>query len=121
MSKPPDDGALSVQLANPDAKVQVWALGDYVPKALALAERTGCGVVYARSVKPFDAERLACQREEEKKIVSLENASVVGGFGELIGADLRLGWPDEFVSHGSVADLERRHGLDVETLAERLK
>ena len=120
LSKPPDDGALSVQLANPDAKVQVWALGDYVPKALALAERTGCGVVYARSVKPFDAERLARQREEGKRIVSLENASVAGGFGESIGADLRLGWPDAFVPHGSVADLERRHGLDVDALAGNL-
>ena len=120
LAEPPKDGALSVQMANPDAKVQVWALGDYVPKALALAERTGCGVVYARSVKPFDAERLARQREEGKKIVSLENASVAGGFGESIGADLRLGWPDAFVPHGSVADLERRHGLDVDAIAGNL-
>ena len=113
-------GNAAVQLAGPDAAVQVWALGDYVPKALALAERTGCGVVYARSLKPFDAALLAKQRAAGKKIVSLENGSVAGGFGESIGADLRLGWPDAFVPHGSVADLERRYGLDVDALATRI-
>ena len=119
-STTPPRAELAIQLAGPDAAVQVWALGDYVPKALALAERTGCGVVYARSLKPFDAALLAKQRAAGKKIVSLENGSVAGGFGESIGADLRLGWPDAFVPHGSVADLERRYGLDVDALATRI-
>ena len=50
------------------------------------------------------------------KIISIENAAVSGGFGETIGADLRFGWPDEFIPHGSCAELERKYALDVETM-----
>ena len=118
---PHEAGALAIQICRPDAAIQVWTTGDYLPKALAAADRIGCGVVYARSLKPFDAALLARQRAEGKKIVSLENAGIVGGLGESIGADLRLGWPDAFIPHGSVADLERRFGLDVDSLAARIQ
>ena len=114
------DGALAVEVANPVASVQLWTTGDQLPKALAIAERTGVGVVYARSLKPFDAALLARQRAAGQKIVSLENGCVLGGFGESIGADLRFGWPDAFIPHGAVADLERRYGLDADSLAARL-
>ncbi len=104
-----------------DAAVQVWATGDCLAKARAVAERVGnCGVVYARSIKPFDAALLASQRAAGKKIVSLENGCVAGGFGESIGADLRLGWPDQFIPHGSVAALEKRYGLDEDALVARI-
>ena len=112
---------LAVEVANPAAPVQLWTTGDELPKALALAARTGVGVVYARSLKPFDAALLARQRAAGRRIVSLENGCVCGGFGESIGADLRFGWPDAFIPHGAVADLERRYGLDVESLAARLR
>ena len=114
------DGALAVEVANAEAPVQLWTTGDQLPKALAIAERTGVGVVYARSLKPFDAALLARQRAAGQKIVSLENGCVLGGFGESVGADLRFGWPDAFIPHGAVADLERRYGLDVDSLAARL-
>ena len=113
-------GGLAVEIANAAAPVQLWATGDELPKALAVAEKTGVGVVYARSIKPFDAALLARQRAAGKKIVSLENGCVCGGFGESIGADLRFGWPDAFIPHGAVADLERRYGLDVDSLAAKL-
>lgn len=111
---------LAVEVANPAAPVQFWTTGDQLPKALAVAARTGVGVVYARSLKPFDAALLARQRAAGQKIVSLENGCVCGGFGESIGADLRFGWPDAFIPHGAVADLERRYGLDVDSLVARL-
>lgn len=112
-------------VARPEAPVQIWALGGWVAKACAVAEALGArgveaGVVDARFVKPFDAELLARQRAAGVRIVSLEDGSVAGGFGEAIGADLRFGWPDVFVAHGSVAELERLHGLDVPSLVARI-
>lgn len=112
---------LAVEVANPAASVQLWTTGDQLPKALAVAAKTGVGVVYARSLKPFDAALLARQRAAGQKIVSLENGCVCGGFGESIGADVRFGWPDAFIPHGAVDALERRYGLDVDSLAARLR
>ena len=99
-------------LSAPEARVQLWALGDQVPKARAaaalLAERgVAAGVVDARFAKPFDAELLARQRAAGAFIASLENGAVAGGFGEAIGADARFGWPDAFVGQGTVEELER--------------
>ena len=122
---PPPSGiagsAPAVELENPGARVQIWATGDRLATARAVAARTGSGVVFARYLKPFDEELLRRQRAGGKRIVSIENGSVAGGFGEAIGADLRFGWPDSFVPHGSVGELERRCGLDADSIAEVLE
>ena len=102
-------------------RLALWTTGDWYARACAVAERLGdCEVVHARSLKPFDADLLRRQRAQGLRIVSLENGTVVGGLGEAIGADLRLGWPDEFVPHGEVGELERRYGLDADSLCERI-
>lgn len=112
--------ALAVQLMNPDAKTQIWALGDQIEKARKIASLTGAGVVYARYIKPFDSEMLSRQRCEGKRIISLENGSVAGGFGEAIGADLKFGWPDKFICHGTLEELEKEYGFDAATIAEEI-
>ena len=78
------------------------------------------GVVDARFVKPFDAGLLARQRAAGALIVSLENGAVAGGFGEAIGADVKFGWPDEFVGQGSIGELEKDCGFSVADVTERI-
>ena len=75
---------------------------------------------HARYLKPFDSREIASARAEGRRIVTIENGSLAGGFGEAIGADIRFGWPDEFVPHGAQAELERRYGLDAESIIARL-
>lgn len=111
------------QVSAPDARVQLWALGDQVQKALeaaALLSARGiaAGVVDARFVKPFDAELLSRQRAAGAFVASLENGAVAGGFGEAIGADAQFGWPDSFVGHGTVAELEREFSFTAMDVAD---
>ena len=99
----------------------IWATGDQLEKAKEVAAKVpGAEVVFARYLKPFDAELLKRQRADGRRIVSIENGAIAGGFGEAIGADLKFGWPDEFIPHGSVAELEKRYGFDVDSIARRL-
>ena len=99
-----------------------WATGDQLEKAQRVAAAfPGSEVIHARYLKPFDAGLLARQRAAGKCIVSLENAAVAGGFGEAIGADIRFGWPDSFIPHGTVGELERAYGLDVDAIVARLR
>lgn len=114
------------QVSKPDAKLQLWALGDQVAKALKVAELLAAhgieaGVVNARFVKPFDAELLARQRAAGARIASLENGAVTGGFGEAIGADIRFGWPDAFITHGSTSELESAYGFSASAIAEAIQ
>ena len=113
------------QLSAPEARVQLWALGDQVAKARQVAgilagQGVAAGVVDARFVKPFDAALLARQRTAGAFIASLENGAVAGGFGEAIGADARFGWPDAFVGHGSVEELEVDFGFTAQDVARRV-
>lgn len=100
--------------------IAIWATGDWYPKACEVAKRIGGVAVHARYLKPFDAKLLAEQRAAGMKIASLENGSVAGGLGEAIGADYKFGWPDEFIPHGTSDELEKRYGLDVDSIVERL-
>ena len=104
------------------SNIVIWATGDQLEKAYSVAARIpGAEVVFARYLKPFDAELLRRQRAEGRRIVSIENGAVAGGFGEAIGADLKFGWPDEFIPHGSVAELEKRYHFDVDSIAAALQ
>lgn len=108
-------------LACAGAATAIWAAGDQVEKANEVARRLGrTEVVHARYLKPFDAGLLARERRAGVRIVSLENGSVAGGLGEAIGADIRLGWPDRFVPHGTQAELEKRFALDADSIVEVL-
>jgi 1-deoxy-D-xylulose-5-phosphate synthase len=115
--------------------VALLALGSMVYPALKAAEslaREGirAGVVNARFVKPID-EAMVRQAAALGAVVTLEEAQVAGGFGsavsEALGAlglshvpQLRIGLPDEFVEHGSRAELLKLCQLDPESLVSRI-
>ena len=119
--QPQTPGAIGSAAQAHHASIAIWATGDWYGKAREVAERVGGVAVHARYLKPFDAKMLAEQRAKGMKIVSLENGAVAGGFGEAIGADVKFGWPDEFVPHGTCAELEKRYGLDVDSIVGRLR
>ena len=117
----PSEASAEVTEKGNGSPIAIWATGDWYGKACEVASRVGGIAVHARYLKPFDSELLAKQRAAGMKIVSLENGAVAGGFGEAIGADVKFGWPDAFIPHGTQAELEKKYGLDVDSIAEVLK
>ena len=126
-----DNGLKGEQLVRPEAPLQLWALGDQVPKALEVARILGeqgisAGVVNARLVKPVDVELLRRQVAAGAQIVTLENGTLAGGFGSAVQEVLpgvpivRFGWPDAFVAQGALEELEAAHGLTAQQIAARL-
>jgi transketolase C-terminal domain/subunit len=92
--------------------------------AAALAhEGIECEVVNMRFVKPLDSALLGDVIERFRHIVTVENNSIIGGFGGAVSecvaaasrSDVRVtlhGIPDHFVDHGSPAELADELGLD---------
>ncbi|HSI89002.1 MAG TPA: 1-deoxy-D-xylulose-5-phosphate synthase [Pyrinomonadaceae bacterium] len=86
-------------------------------------------VVNARFVKPLDTELIAELAETHDVIVTIEEAYLAGGFGSAVIEALeemglqdavkvvRLGVPDEIVTHGDAAKLLAGYGLDPEGIA----
>ncbi len=116
--------------------VWIWALGDMIPaanEAAHILEAAGisAGVVNVRFIKPMDKDLLKTHAGTARVVATLENGVIAGGFGSgvedfvngesLPAKVLKFGWPDEFVTHGSVDELFRKHGLDPETIAASIK
>ena len=77
-----------------------------------------------RFVKPLDADLLHDVFQRFQSIITVEDASLMGGFGSAILEFMgdhqynsqvkRLGIPDKIVEHGSQAELHRESGFDAE-------
>ena len=120
----------------PGEEIEIWALGDMVQPALAVAARLKkevrtCGVVNARFIKPLDRHLLLEHARRARMIVTMENGAVTGGFGSAIeevlvdagysGRIRRFGWPDEFIPHGAPEILFKRYGLTADAMAEAIQ
>lgn len=118
--------------------LQIWAIGPWVAKAATIAEKleseTGVsiGVVNARFAKPLDRDLLKAQSSEAIQFVTMEEHAVTGGFGTAVTEALdelgcmqpvlRIGYPDNFVEHGSTGDDVRASvGLDMESVTNRIR
>ena len=107
--------------------------GALLPECLAAAEilnREGIhiGVVNARFAKPLDVPTLTRVVRECGFVVTVEEGSLIGGFGSAVvematdaGLDTsrirRLGIPDKFIEHGERAELLADLGLDIAGIA----
>ena len=111
----------------------IVAVGNMVVNALEAAktlEKLGISaeVINARFIKPLDEKLILRSASKTKKVVTIEDNSIVGGFGssvmEVIGAsDLNvkiksIGFPDEFVRHGSRNKLLQFYGMDIDSLVK---
>ena len=123
--------------ANKVALLAYGSMVDKVVRALPLMQSKGLEpvVVNARCAKPVDDKFLSQLFEQGfNKIVTLEEACLVGGFGAAVlewAAAKRirspqmkqpeiacLGVPDHFVEHGSRTTLLKDNGLDSEGIAD---
>jgi 1-deoxy-D-xylulose-5-phosphate synthase len=84
-----------------------------------------------RFVKPIDAELLHEVFAKFNKIITIEDGTVVGGFGTAVlefmnqngyKADVKImGIPDRLVEHGSSKELYSEIGLNAQAIAEELR
>lgn len=84
-----------------------------------------------RFVKPIDEEILDEVGRKFKRIVTVEDGSLRGGFGSAVLEWMsdhgyaprvkRLGLPDSFVEHGTVAELQKITGIDAESIRKAIE
>ena len=116
--------------------VALLALGsmvDYSQKATKLlAENSiSCELINMRYAKPLDTQMLDEIARKFKKIVTLEENSLAGGFGSGVveyftdknykNDILRIGLPDHFIDHGTQEELHKQIGIDPVSIAEKVK
>jgi 1-deoxy-D-xylulose-5-phosphate synthase len=112
----------------------IVSIGAMMQQAMAAAdilakEGIDVTVVNARFIKPLDVEQLGQLFEDCRFVVTVEEGTLMGGFGSAVleaacqhGWDTRImrtiGIPDRFIEHGDRNELFRELGLDPEGIAQ---
>ncbi len=115
----------------------ILAVGDRVIPAIQLSQKLeeegiSAQVINARFVKPIDHEMVEDVIQNFQIVVTIENNSIIGGFGSGIAEILseftpkeivfqRFGLPDRFVSHGKTQDLIQEVGLDLDHISRTIR
>jgi len=117
------------------ADVALFGLGNFCQVALETAdllERRGirAAVINPRWIKPLDTGTIEFFARGTKVLCTMEDHAVTGGFGSAVAEHLsdagittplvRVGWPDQFIEHGSVPILRGKYGMTAEVAARRI-
>ena len=123
------------ELLSDGEDVMIFAVGPMVQTAMQAAielmgKHVSAGVVDARFIKPMDRKLLLDKSRNVRLVVTIEENSVLGGFGEGLTAELcaaglckrvlNLGAPDEFIAHARISQQRRHCGLSVEQVTDRI-
>ena len=116
--------------------VAVLAVGPLVYTALDAAQNLAsigitCEVINCRFIKPMDTAYLDSIKSKFSKVITLEEGTATGGFGDGVASWLlengfsgtlkRIGLPDTFVEHGSRDQILTMLGLDANGIAKTIQ
>ena len=125
------------ELLKPGNQIFIWALGPMLEEANKVAQKLEStfsiqvGIVNPRFIKPIDTTLLLSQAKTASLLVTMEDHVLAGGFGSSVLEILqdnnsatsveRIGWPDQFVEHGSSVSIVRSaYGLSSEAIFEKI-
>ena len=123
------------KLSNGDdvAILSIGHPGNFAQTAITELKTLGVSVAHydMRFVKPIDEVMLHEVFSKYKKIITVEDGCIVGGFGSAIiefMADhnysskvTRLGIPDKYIHHGTVEELQADCGFDANSIVKKVK
>ena len=117
------------------ARVALFGLGNLCQMAeeaadLLEAEGVSAAVINPRWIKPMDTGMLEFYAKSAEVVCTLEDHVLTNGYGcavmEYLGEAhittpvVRLGWPDQFIEHGTIPILREKHGLTAQALVARV-
>lgn len=125
------------ELLRDGSDVVLLPIGAQVVPAILAAEKLekegiSAAVINARFVKPLDNELIVSFAKKVKKLVTIEENALTGGFGSAVLemlADtgihnvhcMRIGIPDHFIEHGGQEFLRKKYGLDDRSIYLKVK
>ncbi len=117
------------------AVLSIGTPGNDVAKAIDELQEEGCDISVAhydmRYLKPIDTEILTEVAQHFKRIITIEDGVRDGGLGTAVTEWMndngfhpeihRMGLPDEFVEHGTVAELKYITGIDTAAIKKAIR
>ena len=117
--------------------ISIIAIGKMVSRAMKIAEELekeniNAEVINARFLKPLDIKTIKNSIAKTKKVITIEHGTIINGLATAIKEliidenlrDIKLecfAYPDKFIQHGSVQELEEIYGLDEKNIIANIK
>lgn len=117
--------------------ITIVAIGKMVSRAYRIADKLkqnniDAQVINARFLKPFDNNTVKNAIEKTKAVVTIEDGTIINGLAtavneiiineNLVGIKIKnFAYPDIYVKHGTVDELEKIYGLDEENITEKIE
>lgn len=114
--------------------ITILAIGKTVERAQAVSNMLkekdiDAEVINARFLKPLDKETIKTSIEKTKRIITIEDGTIINGLGTavkelIIDENLEnieiksYAYPDNFIQHGTVDELEKLYGQDVQSIVK---
>ena len=105
-------------------------------KAIKIAEKLeenniNSEVINARFLKPIDSEKIKESILKTKFVVTIEDGTRINGLDTAVDEiilnsklekikRLNYAYPDTFIKHGTIDELEKIYGLDAESITNRI-
>jgi len=117
------------------SRATIIALGNMVELALEAADTLeaqgiSTAVVNARWIKPIDEATIEQFARGSEVVCTIEDHVLHNGFGCAVMEHLadqrittpvvRIGWPDQFIEHGTVPVLRKKHGITAAAAVEKI-
>ncbi|PYL63510.1 MAG: 1-deoxy-D-xylulose-5-phosphate synthase, partial [Verrucomicrobia bacterium] len=115
--------------------VAIFGLGnmfEVAEEAVRKLEEKGISValINPRWIKPLDTGTLEFFARGVEVVCTIEDHVLFNGFGCSVMEHLhsqrintpvvRIGWPDEFIEHGTIPILRKKHGITADALVEKV-
>ena len=89
-------------------------------------------VINVRFLKPIDEKKIIESISKTKRVVIIEDSTIIGGLSSTIKEIIinnklskveisSYAYPDKFIEHGSVLEIEKKYGLDNDTIIDNIK
>ncbi len=117
--------------------ISIVTIGKTVSKGIKIAKKLqniniDAEVINVRFLKPLDIKTLTESIEKTKQVITIEDGTIMNGLGTAIKEciidnhmeDVKIkayAYPDEFIRHGSVDELEKIYYLDEEYIVEDIQ
>ncbi len=117
----------------------IIAIGKTVARAMKVAKKleqekegTTVEVINCRFLKPIDSQTIKQSIEKTKHVITIEDGTIINGLATAVqeviteeqieGVKVKnYAYPDNYIEHGSVEELEKIYHVDEETIENDLK
>lgn len=125
------------EIINEGNDLTIIAIGNMVARAIEVSnmlslDGISCDVINVRFLKPLDSKRIMNSILKTKKVITIEDGTIIGGLSSTIRellfnnecTDVKIksyAYPDKFIKQGTVSQIEKKYNMDTLSIYNDIK